>query len=271
MKLLSIALLTSSLAVTSAFAQAPSAADAKASAKPAATKEAAAASTKLTSKTDRLSYTIGVDLGANFKRQGVNVNPDVFLQGFKDAQSGGKLLLNKQEMIKTLQSFQQELIAKREARFKAAAEKNLKTGKDFLSVNKAKDGVVVLPSGLQYKVISEGKGNKPKVNDVVKVDYTGRLISGKVFDSTEKSGKPATFKVNEVIPGWTEALQKMPVGSVWEVFVPSKLAYGARGIGGPIGPNETLIFKIHLLAIKAAKESKKAPAAAPASKSESKS
>ena len=112
---------------------------------------------------------------------------------------------------------------------------------------------MALPSGLQYKIVEAGKGLKPSKEDTVTVDYTGRLINGEVFDSSEKTGKPATFKVSQVIPGWTEALQMMPAGSTWEVYVPSALAYGPRSVGGPIGPNETLIFKIHLISIEKSK------------------
>ena len=119
-----------------------------------------------------------------------------------------------------------------------------------MSENKNKPGVVALPSGLQYKVVETGHGAKPSKNDTVTVEYTGRLINGTVFDSTEKAGKPATFKVSQVIPGWTEALQLMPAGSTWEIYVPANLAYGPRSVGGPIGPNETLIFKVHLISVK---------------------
>jgi FKBP-type peptidyl-prolyl cis-trans isomerase FklB len=119
-----------------------------------------------------------------------------------------------------------------------------------MSQNKAKEGIVSLPSGLQYKIIQTGTGAKPAKDDTVTVEYTGKLIDGQVFDSTEKTGKPATFKVSQVIPGWTEALQLMPAGSIWDVYVPAGLAYGPRSVGGPIGPNETLIFKIHLISVK---------------------
>nr|8BK5_A Chain A, Peptidyl-prolyl cis-trans isomerase [Legionella pneumophila] len=130
------------------------------------------------------------------------------------------------------------------------ADENKVKGEAFLTENKNKPGVVVLPSGLQYKVINSGNGVKPGKSDTVTVEYTGRLIDGTVFDSTEKTGKPATFQVSQVIPGWTEALQLMPAGSTWEIYVPSGLAYGPRSVGGPIGPNETLIFKIHLISVK---------------------
>ena len=129
------------------------------------------------------------------------------------------------------------------------AEKNKKTGAEFLEKNKKQQGVVVLPSGLQYKILTPGKGPHPSDKDRVKVEYTGKLLDGTVFDSTDKIGKPVEFSVMHVIPGWTEALKRMRPGATWEVFVPAKLAYGERGVGGPIGPNATLIFKIRLIAI----------------------
>nr|MBP6918850.1 FKBP-type peptidyl-prolyl cis-trans isomerase [Legionellaceae bacterium] len=137
------------------------------------------------------------------------------------------------------------------------AQKNLADGQAFLLENKGKSGVVTLPSGLQYKIITKGKGEKPKLTDTVTVEYEGKLRDGTVFDSTEKSGQPATFSLNQVIPGWTEALQLMSVGSNWELFVPANLAYGARSVGNAIGPNETLIFKVKLLSIAKPEKNKK--------------
>lgn len=206
---------------------------------------------KLKTETDKLSYTIGVDLGNNFKQQKVEINPEAISQGVIDATAkNGKLLMTQDAMQKTLKNFQTKLMQRKAAEFKSAANKNKKDGAAFLAKNKKEKGVVTLNSGLQYKVLTPGKGDKPKAEDTVTVEYTGRLINGTVFDSTEKTGKPATFKLNEVIPGWTEALQLMRTGSTWEVFIPSNLGYGPRGIGGPIGPNETLIFKIRLISIK---------------------
>lgn len=209
----------------------------------------AMADVKLDTEESKLSYAIGTDLGTNFKAQNINVNPDAFLAGMNDAISGKSPQLSKEEMKQTLQNFQKKMLMKRLAQYKESAEKNKKAGDAFLSANKGKPGVVTLPSGLQYKVLAKGNGASPTKDDAVTVEYTGRLLNGKVFDSSDKAGKPATFKVTQVIPGWTEALQLMKVGSQWEIYVPSKLAYGARGIGGPIGPNETLVFKIKLLSI----------------------
>lgn len=199
---------------------------------------------------DKLSYSIGTDLGKNFKKQGIDVSPDALALGVKDGMNGGQLLLTEKQMKEVLNKFQKELMEKRSQEFKKKAEDNKKKGEAFLKENKGKEGVVALPSGLQYKVLEKGKGPKPGKNDLVTVEYTGRLINGEVFDSTEKSGKPATFKLSQVIPGWTEALQLMHEGATWEIFVPSDLAYGPRSVGGPIGPNETLIFKIHLVNVK---------------------
>lgn len=204
----------------------------------------------LQTDTEKLSYSIGTDLGKNFKRQGIDVNPEVMAAGIKDGMGGGTLLMTEQQMKDVLMKFQKELMAKRTAEFNKKAEENKTKGEAFLAENKKKTGVVTLPSGLQYKVVKKGEGQKPGKEDTVTVEYTGRLIGGEVFDSTEKTGKPATFKLSQVIPGWIEALQLMPVGSTWEIYVPANLAYGPRSVGGPIGPNETLIFSIHLLSMK---------------------
>jgi len=215
-----------------------------------------ASADELKTDKDKLSYTIGADIGSNFKDQGIQINPLVFLNGLEDGLEGKKLKMTDQEMQEVLKQFQSEMMAKRAEQFKVLAEKNKKDGEAFLEANKKKAGVVTLPSGLQYKVIEEGKGPKPAKTDSVTVEYTGTLIDGKVFDTTENTHKPVTFEVNQVIPGWTEALQLMNEGSTWEVYIPSSLAYGEKGVGGPIGPNETLVFKIHLIAVKPADSAK---------------
>lgn len=211
---------------------------------------AATDATSLATDKDKLSYSIGADLGKNFKNQGIDVSPEALAKGMQDAMSGAQLALTDQQMKDVLNKFQKDLMAKRTAEFNKKADENKVKGETFLTENKNKPGVVELPSGLQYKVITSGNGVKPGKSDTVTVEYTGRLINGTVFDSTEKNGKPATFQVSQVIPGWTEALQLMPAGSTWEIYVPSGLAYGPRSVGGPIGPNETLIFKIHLISVK---------------------
>ncbi|KTC82019.1 FKBP-type peptidyl-prolyl cis-trans isomerase [Legionella cincinnatiensis] len=208
--------------------------------------------TSLTTDKDKLSYSIGADLGKNFKNQGIDINPEALAKGMQDGMSGAQLILTEEQMKDVLSKFQKDLMAKRSAEFNKKAEENKAKGEAFLSANKSKPGIVVLPSGLQYKIIDAGTGAKPGKSDTVTVEYTGTLIDGTVFDSTEKAGKPATFQVSQVIPGWTEALQLMPSGSTWEVYVPADLAYGPRSVGGPIGPNETLIFKIHLISVKKA-------------------
>lgn len=210
---------------------------------------ASSASAALSSEKDKLSYTIGADIGSNFHAQGIEVEPDVFLQGLEDGLAGKQLQISDKEMEAVLKKFQSEMMAKKMSQMKEMSAKNKKEGEAFFAENKKKAGVVTLPDGLQYKILEAGKGAKPSKTDTVTVEYTGKLINGTVFDSTEKTGKPVSFKVNQVIPGWTQALQLMPAGSTWEVYIPSSLAYGERGVGGPIGPNESLIFKIHLVSV----------------------
>jgi FKBP-type peptidyl-prolyl cis-trans isomerase FklB len=201
----------------------------------------------LKTELEKLSYSIGVDLGQNMKKQGIEISPAAMVKGMEDGIADGKLLLTEQQMKDVLLNFQKELMAKRTAQFDKAASDNKAKGEEFLAANKNKPGVVTLPSGLQYKIVTAGTGKKPGKDDNVTVEYKGTLINGTVFDSSEKAGKPATFKLSQVIPGWTEALQLMPVGSTWELYVPAALAYGTRNVGGLIGPNETLIFNVHLL------------------------
>jgi FKBP-type peptidyl-prolyl cis-trans isomerase FklB len=199
---------------------------------------------------DKVSYSIGSDLGKNLKRQGISINPAVFARGMEDGMKGGTLLMTDEEMKKVLSDFEKEMMDKRASEFNQQAEDNKSKGEAFLKDNKSKAGVVSLPSGLQYKIVKPGTGIKPTKEDTVTVEYTGRLLNGEVFDSTEKAGKPVSFKLTQVIPGWTEALQLMPAGSTWEVYIPAKLAYGSRNVGGSIGPNETLIFNVHLIDVK---------------------
>lgn len=205
--------------------------------------------TTLKTDADKLSYSIGSDLGKNFKRQSIDINPAAMTQGISDAMGNGKLLMTEEQMKDVLTKFQKDVMAKRSAEFSKKSADNKVVGEKFLTENKAKPGIVVLPSGLQYKIIKNGSGARPSKDDMVTVEYTGHLINGEVFDSTSKTGKPATFKLSQVIPGWTEALQLMPAGSTWEIYVPAALAYGDRTVGGPIGPNETLIFNIHLISV----------------------
>jgi FKBP-type peptidyl-prolyl cis-trans isomerase FklB len=199
---------------------------------------------------DKLSYSMGVNLGQNFKRQGIDIDPDMLAKGLKDALSGGKTLMSGDEIKNTLANFEQVFVAKQAAKMKELGEKNKKDGAAFLAENQKKQGVKTLPSGLQYKVIKSGTGKKPKDTDTVTVNYKGTLLDGTEFDSSYKRGTPATFPVKGVIPGWTEALQLMEQGAKWQLFIPPPLAYGEQGTpGGMIGPNATLIFEVELMSI----------------------
>jgi FKBP-type peptidyl-prolyl cis-trans isomerase FklB len=199
---------------------------------------------------EKFSYALGMKMGANFKKQQVEVDPVILERGLKDALAGGKTLLTDEQAQSALMEVQNEMRQKQMAKMQAEGEANKKAGADFLAANKAKEGVVTLPSGLQYKILTEGTGPKPAATDTVECNYRGTLIDGKEFDSSAKTGKPVSFPVNGVIKGWTEALQLMPVGSKWQLFIPSDLAYGERGAGADIGPGATLIFDVELVSIK---------------------
>ena len=205
--------------------------------------------TALKNEKDKVSYSIGTQIGNNFKNQSMDVDVDLIAKGIKDALSGGKLLMTEKEIKETITALQKDMMAKQAERMKVAAEKNRKEGETFLADNKKKEGVKTTPSGLQYKVIKDGNGPTPKMADTVTVNYRGTLINGTEFDSSYKREEPATFPVNSVIPGWTEAMQMMKVGAKWHLFVPANLAYGEQGAGPQIGPNSTLIFEVELTAI----------------------
>jgi len=205
---------------------------------------------------DEISYVAGVEMARTLKAQGMEVNTDLFIKGLQDELSGGKLLLSDDEIRKASAMFHAELRRKQnETREKLAletrmaAEDNKKKGEAFLAENRTKEGVVTLPSGLQYKILKAGDGRKPTEADTVEVNYRGSLIDGTPFDSSQV-GKPSTLKLTGVIPGWKEALKLMPVGSRWQLFIPPQLAYGARRATPVIGPNATLIFDVELVAIK---------------------
>jgi FKBP-type peptidyl-prolyl cis-trans isomerase len=212
------------------------------------------AASEFKNDTEKNSYAIGIDLGGNvaksLKRSQIDVDPALLLRGFKESFNGEKLLLTDEEMKEVLTKLQADTKAKLEAKAKAAAETNKKEGEDFLAANKSKEGVEALPDGLQYKVLKQGDGPKPTAIDTVECNYRGTLINGTEFDSSYKRGQPVTFAVGQVIKGWGEILQLMPVGSKYQVFIPSVLAYGPRGTGADIGPNSTLVFEIELLSIK---------------------
>ena len=211
------------------------------------------AATVLKTRKDKFSYALGMNLGANLgtnlQKQSVDVDPNIVAQGLKASLAGGKTLLTQAEAEAVLKEVQSELLKKQQEKMQVAGEANKKEGDAFLAANKAKEGVVTLPSGLEYKILKEGTGPKPTASDSVVCNYRGTLINGTEFDSSYKRGQPATFPVKGVIKGWTEALQLMPVGSKWQLFVPSSLAYGERGAGGDIGPGATLIFEVELLSI----------------------
>ena len=204
------------------------------------------------SKKERISYTLGMLYGKQLKQGEVDVDFDQYLKGLKDAATGGKLLLTEEQGREVYQSFMQELRTKQNEKLKAEGEKNQKAGEAFLADNKKKEGVVTTASGLQYKIETKGTGKTPSSNDMVLCHYRGTLLDGTEFDSSYKRGQPMEFGVQRVIKGWTEALQMMPVGSKWKLFIPSELAYGERGQRGvvPIPANSVLQFDIELLEIK---------------------
>jgi FKBP-type peptidyl-prolyl cis-trans isomerase FklB len=205
----------------------------------------------LPTKKDQVSYALGMNVGKGLHRENINVDPNMILQGLKDALAGGKTLMTDDQAQQTMMQLQAEVRDQEDAKRKQEAVTNKKAGDDFLAANKSKPGVVTLPSGLQYKIIKQGSGPKPTLSDVVSCTYVGTLIDGKVFDSTQMHGnEPATFPVKGVIKGWTEALQLMPVGSKFQLVLPPDLAYGEHGAGNDIGPNETLVFEVELLSIK---------------------
>ena len=215
----------------------------------------------LKTQKDKVSYALGMDLGNQLRKSSIEVDPAVFGQGLKDALSGGKTLLTEEQVRTAISGLQAEMKRKEAARRKGTPEEdsleidlvpayNKKAGEAFLAANKAKEGVVTLPSGLQYKVLQAGNGKKPTEADTVVCNYRGAFIDGTEFDSSYKRNQPATSAVNGVIPGWREALKLMAVGSKWQLFIPPELAYGEKGSSGAIGPNATLVFDVELLAIK---------------------
>jgi FKBP-type peptidyl-prolyl cis-trans isomerase len=224
-----------------------------AKARPATATKKPTAALSLKTQKDKFSYALGMNLGVglgkNLHQQSVEVDPNIVARGLKDALVGGKTLLSEDEAKAVLTTAQAEVRAKQQEKMQQASATNKKEGEAFLAANKTKDGVVTLPSGLQYKILTAGTGPKPAASDTVVCNYRGTLINGTEFDSSYKRGQPATFPVGGVIKGWTEALQLMPVGSKWQLFIPADLGYGDRGAGGDIGPGATLIFEVELLSI----------------------
>jgi FKBP-type peptidyl-prolyl cis-trans isomerase len=198
---------------------------------------------------EKLSYSIGVDVAKNIRGLGIELDLDLLIKGLKAETAGEKLLLPEIEIRKIMNEFQGEVMRKGIEARRNEALRNKEEGEAFLAVNKTKEGVVTLPSGLQYKILKAGDGKRPKDTDVVKCNYRGTLIDGTEFDSSYRTGKPATLTIGKGIPGWREALTLMPVGSKWQIFIPPQLAYGSSRSVRNIGPNATLIFEVELLAI----------------------
>jgi FKBP-type peptidyl-prolyl cis-trans isomerase FklB len=246
----------------SAFSQTQQTPPAKTSTTPAKAKTATAAThpatgaktpAPLTTRKDKFSYALGMNfgagLGASLHKQSVEFDPALVAQGMKDALAGSKTRLTEDEAKAILTEVQNDMRKQQQEKAQQAGELNKKEGVAFLAANKSKEGVVTLPSGLQYKIITAGAGPKPTASDTVVCNYKGTLVNGTEFDSSYKRGQPATFPVGGVIKGWTEALQLMPVGSKWQLFIPSDLAYGERAMSDVLGPNSTLIFEVELVSI----------------------
>jgi FKBP-type peptidyl-prolyl cis-trans isomerase FklB len=227
------------------------------------TQQAAPAATPnipgLPTKKDQVSYAIGMNIGKGLHRDSIDVDPNVILQGLKDGLGDSKTLMTDDQAQQSLMQLQMEVRAQQDAKRKQESVDNQKAGEAFLAANKTKPGVVTTADGLQYKIITQGTGAKPTIDDVVTVNYKGTLINGKEFDSSYKRGEPATFPVRGVIKGWTEALQLVPVGTKFQLWLPPDLAYGEHGAGQDIGPNETLIFEVELMSVKPAEKPKNPP------------
>jgi FKBP-type peptidyl-prolyl cis-trans isomerase FklB len=235
------------VAACAAMGQAPKAT--KAPTKAPAPKEAAK-SVELKTQMDKVSYGIGYSVARNLKSQKIAVNVEALVRGLRDTLSGAKPLLTSAQIDAVMMAWQSEMQGKQMKEMAAVGAKNKAAGDAYLAKNKTAEGVVTLPSGLQYKILKAGDGKKPLATDTVECNYRGTLIDGTEFDSSYKRGTPASFQVTGVIPGWTEALQLMPVGSKWQLAIPGNLAYGPSGAGRQIGPDTTLIFEVELLAIK---------------------
>jgi FKBP-type peptidyl-prolyl cis-trans isomerase len=255
-----VALLGASMLATAQTTTAPKKPAANTPAKAAETTKpkAETGATTLTDDKSKASYAIGANMGSQLHKVDAPVDVNLIIEGLKDTLNGGSSRMTEEEMRATLNKFSADVRTRMEEKRKLEAEKNKKEGEAFLAANKTNTGVVALPSGLQYKILTEGKGPKPALTDTVVCHYRGTLLNGKEFDSSFKRNEPASFPVNGVIKGWTEALQLMPVGSKWQLFIPADLAYGERGAGQDIAPNSTLIFEVELLSIKS-KEPAKEP------------
>jgi len=260
-----VAVATAAGAQSGKPAQKPAAQPAKPAAQPAqpTTPPAAGQGAPTRSVEDRASYVIGYNLGRSLKQNEINANTDLLTQGLRDAISGAKGMLTDEEMQATMQEFQQKVMAQQEAKQKVLGEKNKAEGDAFLAKNKARAGVKTTASGLQYEVLKEGTGPTPKPTDTVTVNYVGTLVDGTKFDSSYDRNQPATFVLNQVIPGWTEGVQLMKVGSKYKFYIPPALGYGEKGAGGVIGPNAPLVFEVELVSIGQPEEKPDTPGAAP--------
>ncbi len=214
---------------------------------------AAAEKKLLNTEQDRISYSIGLSIGSNFKQQAIEITLEPVMAGIKDALLNSKPMLTPEEIQTTMEAFRKDMTAKIKQKKESEAGQNQAEGEQFLRENAKKSGIITTASGLQYEIIQPGTGPKPTLTDTVVCHYTGTLLNGTVFDSSYKRNSPASFPVNGVIKGWTEALQLMETGAKWKLYIPSNLAYGARGAGNAIGPGATLVFEIELLEIKTAK------------------
>lgn len=205
---------------------------------------------ELATMRDKTNYSLGVNIINTFKQQGADIDVETVVRGMKDAAAGGKLLMSDKELSQTLARYQSLMMQRRVAANTKQAETNKIEGEAFLKANAQKEGVVTLPSGLQYTIIHQGTGATPQESSVVECQYRGTYINGNPFDDSSHLDHPAIFKVADMIPGWRQALTMMPTGSKWKVFIPPSLAYGEHGKGGSIAPNTVLIFELELLAIK---------------------
>lgn len=203
----------------------------------------------LKTQKDKVSYAIGLEMGKGVKDQGFDVDPELVARGIKDAISGGKPLLSDADFNAIMADVQETMKQKQMQVMEEEAAENKKQGEAFLAENTKKEGVVTLPSGLQYKILTAGQGKKPAETDTVLCNYKGTFIDGTEFDSSVQAGKPVAFDLKGILPGFKEALMLMPIGSKWQLFIPSNLAYGERGAGNVIGPNATLIFEVELVSI----------------------
>ncbi len=252
MAVLALGLFACGASAQQAPAKAPAAPPAKAPAAAPAPSPAGQAPTLapgFKTQKEKVSYAIGMEMGKGVKAQGLDVDPNILVKGLNDALSDAKPQMSEEELRQVITALQQEMRQKQMQAQEAAATENKTKGEAFLAANAKKDGVVALPDGLQYKILTAGQGKKPAETDTVLCNYKGTFLDGTEFDSSAKAGKPVPFEVKNVIAGFKEVLQLMPVGSKWQVFVPSSLAYGERGAGGVIGPNATLIFEVELVSI----------------------